>query len=234
MSSTEPEDPAAVDWTALRGRRVVLDDGWTGDEHPIRHQGVVSGVDVEAGRADGIELTLIRYDGSTRLLRPVGRFTVTGGDTGEVLYTPAVRVPRKIPMDFVEAVRKIAPDRWQDLERAMRTTPADPFPGHKAKELVDLAAQVEWECTRERDVLEDPSSPSAAYAEAARRVVEMWEETMRPRDRVTAADRQRHQPQPLHAEPAPQPSALRQRDTSSLPAWRSPRHPSPTPGNPHP
>ncbi|MFD5121214.1 hypothetical protein [Streptomyces sp. NPDC058385] len=42
---------------------------------------MVSGVDVEAGRADGVELTLIRYDGSTRLLRPLGRFTVTGGDT---------------------------------------------------------------------------------------------------------------------------------------------------------
>ncbi|MFB7999421.1 hypothetical protein ACFC4G_42315 [Streptomyces sp. NPDC056002] len=180
MSSTEPEDPVAVDWTALRGRRVVLDDGWTDDEHPIRHQGVVSGVDVEAGRADGIELTLIRYDGSTRLLRPVGRYTVTGGDTGEVLYTPAVRAPRKIPMVFVEAVQRIAPDRWQDLEWAMRTTPADQLPGHRAEALVDLAAQVEWECTRERDVLEDPASPAAAYAEAARRVVEMWEEDAGP------------------------------------------------------
>ncbi|WP_432168259.1 hypothetical protein [Streptomyces sp. bgisy031] len=180
MSSTEPEDPVAVDWTALRGRRVVLDDGWTDDEHPIRHQGVVSGVDVEAGRADGIELTLIRYDGSTRLLRPVGRYTVTGGDTGEVLYTPAVRAPWKIPVVFVEAVQRIAPDRWQDLEWAMRTTPADQLPGHRAEALVDLAAQVEWECTRERDVLEDPASPAAAYAEAARRVVEMWEEDAGP------------------------------------------------------
>ncbi|RFC77935.1 hypothetical protein [Streptomyces sp. AcE210] len=57
----------------------------------------------------------------------------------------------------------------------MRMTPADQLPQHKASELVDMAAHVEWECTRERDVLDDPASPALTYAQAARHVVEMWE-----------------------------------------------------------
>lgn len=175
VSSTAPDDPAAVDWAALRGRRVVLDDRWmSDDERPgreMRHQGAVSDV----ASAGAIELTLTRYDGSTRLLRPVGQFTVTDGDTGEVLYTPALRAPRKVPMAFIEAVREVAPERWEDLEWVMRTMPVDQLPQQKVEELIDMAAHVEWECTRERDVLDDPASPAAAYAQAARDVVGLWE-----------------------------------------------------------
>ncbi|MEU5055294.1 hypothetical protein ACFC18_41630 [Streptomyces sp. NPDC056121] len=177
MSSTALHDPATVDWAALRGRRVVLDDRWmSDDERPARetrHQGVVSNVDF--GDAREIELTLTRYDGSTRLLRPVGQFTVTDNDTDHVLYTPEKRAPREIPMAFIDAVRSLAPDRWVDLERVMRTTPGGRLPQRDATELVDMAAHVEWECTRERDVLDDPASPALTYAQAARSVVEMWE-----------------------------------------------------------
>ncbi|MFZ3562691.1 hypothetical protein ACOKM5_42930 [Streptomyces sp. BH097] len=177
MSRTTPEAPDTIDWAALRGRRVVLDDGWMSEEdrpgRTTRHQGAVS--DIKTSGAGAIELTLTRYDGRTQLLRPVGQFTVTDQDSGTVLYTPEVRAPRRIPMAFIEAVRQIAPERWDDLEWVMRTTSVDQLPPHKASELVNLAAQVEWECTRDDDVLEDPASPAQAYAQAARHVVQMWE-----------------------------------------------------------
>ncbi|WP_327667936.1 MULTISPECIES: hypothetical protein [unclassified Streptomyces] len=64
----------------------------------------------------------------------------------------------------------------------MRTTSVDQLSPHKARELVDLAAQVEWECTRDDDVLVDPASPAQGYAQAARQVVQMWESDAGPAD----------------------------------------------------
>ncbi|MCQ4208961.1 hypothetical protein [Streptomyces longispororuber] len=186
MSSTPDSgtstDLAACDWAAWRGRRVVLDDRRTGDDDSpgcgTQYQGVVSDIDV--GDTGAVELTLTRYDGSTRLLCPVGRFTVTDGDTGDVLYTPARPTAPRIPLEFIEAVRSVAPERWDDLERLMATMSDDGLPPREAEELVDTATHVEWECTRERDVLDDPTSPATSYAQAARHVVETWEATARP------------------------------------------------------
>ncbi|WP_428957044.1 hypothetical protein [Streptomyces sp. cg35] len=179
MNSTDaPCDPAAVDWEALRGRRVVLDNSGASeeDERPggdAARQGVVSEVRV-AGDDGTVELTLTRYDGRTLVVRPVGRFIVTDDDTGTVLYAPAAPTKRLIPRDFVETVRHVAPERAEDLERMGAADLVDELPAHEAQALVEIAAQVEWECTRERDLLEDPASPAARYAEAARSVVRAW------------------------------------------------------------
>ncbi|MFJ8955338.1 hypothetical protein ACIRO1_35140 [Streptomyces sp. NPDC102381] len=182
MSRTTPEAPDTFDWAALRGCRVVLDDGWLSEEdrpgRTTRHQGAVS--DIKTSGTGAIELTLTRYDGRTQLLRPVGHFTVTDQDSGTVLYTPKVSAPCRVPMTFIDAVRQIIPERWGDLEWVMRTTSVDQIPPHKVSELVDLAAQVEWECTRDGDVLDDPAAPAQAYAQAARHVVQMWESDAGP------------------------------------------------------
>ncbi|NGO80991.1 hypothetical protein G6045_35825 [Streptomyces sp. YC504] len=189
VSSTAPDDSAVADWTVLCGRRVVLDDRWISDdeERPgreSRHQGVLSSVAV--GNADAIELTLTRYDGRTLLVRPVGQFTVTDADTGDVLYAPFGRTPYTLPQAFVTAVREVAPERWDELLWVMRRS-VDELSPHKAQELVDLAAHIEWECTQEQDVLDDPASPAAQYADAARHVVQMWETDPFPRSQTSAS-----------------------------------------------
>ncbi|MFI7340816.1 hypothetical protein ACIBUY_23125 [Streptomyces sp. NPDC050085] len=177
MASTASPHQSAdtVDWQGLKGLRVVLETRWMqdDDERPGReakHQGVVT--DVQEGTGQ-VELTLTRYDGRSLVLRPLGRFTVTDDATGTALYTPAVPVTRRIPADFLAAVRQVAPERRDDLDW-MRRGPVGELPAHKALEFVELAGQVEWECTREGDLLADADSPAARWAEAARFVAQTW------------------------------------------------------------
>jgi hypothetical protein len=183
-SPTGPE-AADPDWRALRGRRVTLDETWRPDAHErpggaATHQGVVA--EVSGGDRDdtgSVELTLTRYDGRSLALQPVGRFTVHDDDTGAVVYTPAAHLARTVPAGFVDAVRHVAPEQWDELAW-LRGAQAEGVPPDKAGQLVEIAAQVEWECTRDRDAAEDIAARAAGYALAARAVVDAWGGTTRP------------------------------------------------------
>ncbi|MBO1332707.1 hypothetical protein [Streptomyces sp. VRA16 Mangrove soil] len=176
MTSTAASQPnPVVEWQSLKGRRVVLDDHWAQErggrrERDVVHQGVVTDVHEEAGK---VALTLTRYDGRTIVLHPLGGLTVTDDATGTVLYTPAVRVNRRIPEDFLAAVRHVAPERCDDADRIVRDQVGG-LPVDKALELVAIAGEVEWECTRDRDLLDDADSPAGRWAQAARSVARSW------------------------------------------------------------
>ncbi|MZD09802.1 hypothetical protein GTW43_32675, partial [Streptomyces sp. SID5785] len=146
-SEAAPDQPGTgtgdVDWRTLRGRRVTLDDGWRYDEderpaRATRHQGVVGDVEDHDG-AGPVELTLTRYDGRSLVLCPVGRFEVRDDDTDVVVHTPAEPVVRTIPAGFVEAVRHVAPEHWEELSW-LPGAPADTVLPEQAERLVEIAA----------------------------------------------------------------------------------------------
>ncbi|WP_189177524.1 hypothetical protein [Streptomyces lasiicapitis] len=137
------------------------------------HQGVVTDVR-EDGVSGTVELTLTRYDGSTRLLRPIGQFTVTDEDDGHIVYSPARHAARTLPLTFIEAARLLAPEQWKAMDELLQHTPADRLPPEGALALATLAAQMWWECTSDEDTLDDERSPAARYARAAAYVWQAW------------------------------------------------------------